>query len=163
MHEHIVRSGLLSAPIFTCQLLAALFLRNKQINSGAGTQPCNFLNVAPAFGALSENASLLQRFGGGVRFTLKPLSKQMLFSLKSDVWKSSSRAEQFQGRNMQKNLGSPAALSSCELFINVKRLHASKGAGVAEEKVDTPHSSRAERARKKINSPQMVCICPLSA
>jgi len=102
MHEHIVRSGLLSAPIFTCQLLAALFLRNKQINSGAGTQPCNFLNVVPAFGALSQNASLLQRFGGGVRFTLKPLSKQMLFSLKSDVWKSSSRAEQFRGRNMQK-------------------------------------------------------------
>jgi hypothetical protein len=49
----------------------------------------------------------------------------------------------------KKNLGSPAALSSCELFINVKRLHASKGAGVAEEKVDTPHSSRAERVRKK--------------
>jgi hypothetical protein len=58
MHEHIVRSGLLSAPIFTCQLLAALFLRNKQINSGAGAQPFNFLNVAPAFRALSANALL---------------------------------------------------------------------------------------------------------
>jgi hypothetical protein len=113
MHEHIVRLGLLSAPIFTCQLLAALFLRNKQINSGAGAQPCNFLNVAPAFGALSENASLLQRFGGGVRFTLKPLSKQMLFSLKSDVWKSSSRAEQFRGGIYAKKSRQPG----CAFFV----------------------------------------------